>query len=337
MYSVVKLEPGLQLERLNGRPTYRARAHYQGAVGYHSTGSTDLVDATDAARIWFAAWKRSLQPRTMSGAAKLHATAYSSRRLSAKADFLKRWNAISDIHGLGKMDPAKVDLKYLRAFVKARGAVSGNTTKKDMDTIRPILRTAHEEGWISALPLMPKATVEKNPRVPFTAKEWRQLREACVDQDVSDFMHVLVLGLLRPHEVLRLAARDIADDGERMTVHVRRKTGIHHAPVPMRFESLRAILRRRRDSLEPMETDLFPYSANWFPHAFGRLLDATGLRHPQGSSVRSRDSWSLRATGICLEIRRQRRMKGSADYLKIARWAGTSMSRIDGHYAAFLP
>jgi integrase len=335
MYSTVKLEPGLQLERVNGRPTYRARAHYQGAVGYCNTQSTDLTEATEVARIWFTAWKRTLAPRTMGSVAKLHAEAYSARRLSAKADFLKRWNAISGIHGLGKMDPAKVDLKYLRAFVKARGAVSGNTTKKDMDTIRPILRTAHEEGWISALPLMPKATVEKNPRVPFTAREWRQLREACVDQDVSDFMHVLVLGLLRPHEVLRLTARDIADDGERMTVHVRRKTGIHHAPVPMRFSSLKATLRRR--AIVSPDGILFPYSANWFPHAFGSLLDATGLRHAQGSSVRSRDSWSLRATGICLEIKRQRRVKGFADYLKIARWAGTSMSRIDGHYAAFLP
>jgi integrase len=333
MYSSIKLEPGLQLERVKGRTTYRARAHLQGAVGYCNTRTDDLAEASAAARVWFEAWKRTLVAHTMANAAKLHAAGYSPRRQSARVDFLKRWSAISDVHGLGKMDVAKVDMRYLRAFVRARGSVSGNTTKKDMDTIRPILRTAKEEGWISVVPDLPKAKVEKNPRVPFTAAEWRTLREACTDQDVSDFMHVIVLGLLRPHEVLRLSARDIADDGTRMTVHVRRKTGIHHAPVPMRFASLKAILRRR---MATTPDELFPYSANWFPHAFGRLLDATGLRQPPGGSVRPRDSWSLRATGICLEIKRQRKKHGAADYLRIARWAGTSISRIDGHYAAFL-
>jgi hypothetical protein len=333
MYSVIKLEPGLQLEMATGRTTYRARAHAAGTVGYLNTRTGDATEASIAARIWFYAWQRTLSPHTMNAAAKLHASHYGPRRQSAKLDFLKRWYAIEGIYGLGKMDVRQVDMKYLRAFVKARGDISGNTTKKDMDTIRPILRTAKEEGWIDAVPDVPKAKVEKNPRVPFSVAEWRTLRDACTDQDVSDFMHVMVLGLLRPHEVLRLSARDIKDDGERMTVHVRRKTGIHHAPVPIRFASLKAILRRR--ALANPE-ELFPYSANWFPHAFGRLLDATGLRQPAGSSVKPRDSASLRATGICFEIQRQRRKHGAADYLRIARWAGTSISRIDGHYAAFL-
>jgi hypothetical protein len=336
MYSVIKLEAGLQLELATGRTTYRARAHVDGTAGYCNTRTSDVDEATAIARQWFAGWKRTLVPRTMAEAAKLHASLYSVRRPGAKADFLKRWYAIQGIHRLGKMDVAAIDVKYLRGFIQARGDVAGSTTKKDMDTIRPILRTAKEEGWISVVPELPKAKVEKNPRVPFTAAEWRTLQAACTDQDVSDFMHVIVLGLLRPHEVLRLTARDLKDDGESLFVHVRRKTGIHHAPVPMRFASLKAILRRRRDSLQPMETELFPYSANWFPHAFGKLLDRLHLRYPVGQAVRPRDSWSLRATGICLEIQRQRRKHGAADYLRIARWAGTSMGRIDGHYAAFL-
>jgi hypothetical protein len=152
-------------------------------------------------------------------------------------------------------------------------------------------------------------------------------------------MHVIVLGLLRPREVLRLVARDVADDGTTMSIHVRRKTGIQHAPVPVRFQTLRDVLRRRVAQCGQQYAHngrLFPYTANWFPRQFGKLLDATGLRQPQGASCRPRDSWSLRATGICLEIRRQRRKRGAADYLRIARWAGTSMSRIDQHYAAFL-
>jgi hypothetical protein len=133
--------------------------------------------------------------------------------------------------------------------------------------------------------------------------------------------------------VLRLTEADLIYDGEKLKVHVRRKTGVAHAPVPIRFRVLRALLRRR--ALAHPDR-LFPYAPNWFPREFGKVLDALGLRHGSATGVRPRDSASLRATGICLEIRRQRRTRGAADYLTIARWAGTSMSRIDGHYAAFL-
>lgn len=333
LYSVLKLDPGLQIELATGRTTYRARAYAHGAVGYHNTRTGNQDEAASIARAWFASWQRGRVPRTMAEAAELHAQQYPRERASAKKDFLKRWNAIGGVHGLGSMVTSDVTTSYLRAFVVARGAITGNTVKKDMDTIRPILRTAKELGWIDALPDIPKARVAKNPRLPFSYAEWCTLRAACTDQDVSDFMHVIVLGLLRPHEVLRLTTKDVADDGNRMRIHVRRKTGIHHAPIPVRFASLKDILRRR---LKAHGSRLFPVSANWFPHKFGTLLDATGLRQPLGASCRPRDSWSLRATGICLEIKRQRRKRGAADYLTIARWAGTSMSRIDQHYAAFL-
>jgi hypothetical protein len=341
VYSVIKLDPGLQIELATGRTTYRARAHAHGAVGYHNTRTGDAVEAATIARAWFAGWHHTPQPRTMVEAAALHAGTYPPASDSARRDFLKRWYAIQGIYGLGAILVTDVTTSYLRAFVVARGAVTGNTVKKDMDTIRPILRTARELGWIATIPDVPKARVAKNPRVPFSAAEWRTLCTLCTNQDVADFMRVIVLGLLRPREVLRLVAQDIADDGRTMSMHVRRKTGVQHAPVPVRFETLREVLRRRMREANSgtnllHNQRLFPYTANWFPRQFGKLLDATGLRLPQGASCRPRDSWSLRATGICLEIRRQRRKQGAADYLRIARWAGTSMSRIDGHYAAFL-
>lgn len=337
MYSAFKLAPGLQIELAPGRTTYRARAYLQGRSGYFNTGTGDRSLAEARARQWFRGWTRGDAPvtttRTMADAARLVEDCYRPHQASARDDFLKRWHAIRHVHNLGKMDVRLVTAPVLRAFAKARGDISGSTAKKDMDTIRPILRMARDEGWITELPALPKATASRNPRVPFSRQELQQLRQACLDRDVADFMELVVLGLLRPYEALRLAAADVGDDGVRMWMHVRRKTGIHHAPVPVRFPTLRDILRRR---IAAHPGRLFPYPPEWFPRRFRTLLDGTGLAQPTGSSVRPRDSWSLRATGICLEIKRQRRKRGTADYLQIARWAGTSISRIDGHYAAFL-
>jgi hypothetical protein len=271
----------------------------------------------------------------MERAAALVAKGYRPHQASAKDDFLKRWHAIRGVLGLGTRLARDVDSKYIRSFALARGNTSSSTAKKDMHTIRPILKAARAEGWIRDVPEFPRITNTRNPRLPFSAAEFRRLCETCQREEVRDFMLIVVLGLLRPYETWRLALADVEDGGDAMRVRVRRKTGLAHAPIPMRFPRLREALRRRC-AAAGRDGRLFPYNAEWFPRQFSALLDATGLRQPLGASSRPRDSWSLLATGICLEIRRQRKAHGAADYLRIARWAGTSVSRIDAHYAAFL-
>jgi hypothetical protein len=337
MYTVTKVVPGLQIEMVPGRRTYRARGHARGMAGYVNTQQSDPKLAAKVALEWFAKWvvsaKRTKEDQTMARAAALVAESYRPRQESAKLDFLKRWHAIAGIHGLGQMEAKDVTGKYLRAFASARGDIASSTTKKDWDTIRPVLRIAKEEGWVDTIPDTPKVLVDKNPRVPFTLKEYRALQAACTDQEVRDFMDLIVLCLLRPYEVLRLAVGDIGDSGSTMRFRVQRKTGPQHAPLPVRFETARDALRRRMASAGPSGR-LFPRPPEWFPRRFAEVMKAAGITAPPKPLIR--DSWSLRATGICLEIQRQRRKRGAADLLQIARWAGTSVSRIDGHYAAFL-
>lgn len=334
MYRAIKIQPGLQLELTQGRTTYRARAHLKGRVGYFATETGDEAVATARALAWFRQWSGDRPTHLMREAARLHGASFRPHQAAAQADFEKRWSAIRGVHGLGKADVAEVTASYLRAFAIARGDIAASTAKKDWDTIRPILRVAKAEGWITDLPTFPTVRLQRNPRMPFTAAELRTLLEASTEPMVTDFLRIVVFGLLRPYEVWRLSVEDVADHQDQMRVHVRRKTGITHAPVPMRFPALREAIRRRIEVVG--QGRLFPVSAEWFPRRFSTLLDATGLRQPLGGSCRPRDSWSLRATGICLEIKRQRRKHGAADYLRIARWAGTSVARIDAHYAAFL-
>lgn len=338
MYTAIKLDPGLQIELVNGRTTYRARAYADGRTGYFSTRTSERADAEKIAREWFATWKNAnglnADPHTMSRAATLTGNLYRPAEARAKEDFYKRWNAIRDVCRLGRMPVSQVTAKFLRSFAIARGDIAGSTAKKDWDTIRPILRTAMDEGWIDRLPTFPKVVITKNPRVPFSLREYRVLL-AHADIESRDFMEMVVLGLFRPHEVLRITKADVVERGERMGIHIRRKTGIAHAPVPMRFPVLREAIRRRMAEAGE-DGRLFPHPEEWFPRRFRAILEETGLRQPPGGHLAPRDSWSLRATGICLEIRRQRKRKGAADLLQIARWAGTSVGRIDGHYAAFL-
>lgn len=336
MYIATKVVPGLMIEMATGRTTYRARANYRGSTGYFNTATGCPTEARERALLWFETWQRksrvACDRKDMAHAARLTASLYRPTEQAAKLDFLKRWNAIRGVCAIERMQPSEVTSKFLRSFAIARGDIAGSTAKKDWDTIRPILRMAAEEGWIDRVPTFPKVVINKNPRMPFTRAEYAVLSERA-DPVLRDLMTFIVLGLFRPHEVLRITVADVKRTDKGMTIHIRRKTGIAKAPVPVRFKTLREAVERRIAAVG--EGPLFPYGPAWLPRRFNALMDETGLRLPAGASVR-RDSWSLRATGICLEIRRQRRKYGAADYLRIARWAGTSISRIDGHYAAFL-
>ncbi len=364
-----KLEDGLWLEAQKGGATYRARASVKGRKGYLNTGQRDRDKADRVARKWFRQFAVEAQgntSHTMQECADLHAENFPAERASAKASFLTRWNAIKAVKAIGKTQVRDIDTRWLREFLNERD-VKEVTRKKDLDTIRPCLRVAHEHGWIDQIPTFPKTTPTRNPNYPFTLAEWERLRTHMLGeikksqrrsssrvlssigrhtdlgtaQYVYDYAMCMVYGLLRPKEVYRLTVNDVTLEGAskppRMGWRVRRKTGLQGAVVWSRSSELDAILHRRLTvAKENGQTRLFwDRSARFFSDTFGEMLDDLHLRKPVGSD-NDRDSWSLRASGICFEIVSQRRTRGTADLLDIARRAGTSVARIDLHYAAFL-
>jgi hypothetical protein len=342
--------------------SYRAIGRLKGRkAGYLNTETGDREKAEKIARQWFGRWRNEAQGtphHTMADAAKIRGASFPAKKAKARAEFLRRWQTIRSVVGLDTMDVRKVTSKTLEAFVEARRAndIGETTIKKEIYILRPILRAARREGWIDLIPELPDdVSVDDHPRQPFKAFEWQKIRDQMARdiadakteraraeaQFVSDGAYLIVLGLCRPTEWRTWTSKNVefvTEPGRGTNVKWRgeRKTGVQTFDIYSRHQRLTDILRRRVDEAKLASRDrLFPMASRVFSEGFGDLLDRLDLRHPFGDPATERTSASLRATGICQELARQRKKNNFADVLEIAKRAGTSVARIEKHYARF--
>ncbi len=366
-----ELQSGLVLEERKGAVSYVARGWHQKRPFYLNTKLTEFEAAKALATQKFDEFVGKVAPlstQTMDKAADLNEADYLQSKDKARRDFRKRWNAIKDVHRLGSTPVQEVTTKFLLAFAKARDTamverrgegIKPSTIRKDWVTIGPVLRRAKREGWIARVPELPELPkIEVDSNIPFKEFEWvklRQTAEAAVAaapppeakgraQAVLDQMIVITYGLIRPEESERLHVSHLYDDGKQVWMRFPRKTGTPPADIPSRIPKLTDTLRRlKTQAATRADGLLFPPTSRPgtkkptrnFSKAVAKLIEAADLQYWIGQK-KPRTSWSLRPTGICLEVLRQRRADGSENLHKIARWAGNKVERLEKHYLRYL-
>lgn len=220
------------------------------------------------------------------------------------------------------------------------------SVRKEMNTLRLILKLAHRKGWITHVPDMASPFSGKTKighRGWFSPEEYKQLyattrdrarnsgagRERDRAEELHDFVLFMANTGLRPDEAKNLQWRDVAIEtdgptGERiLAIEVRGKTGIGNCKsMPggvLPFKRLRA--RRKSEDTDP----LFTRSAF---DRFNALLDELGLKTDRDGNRRS--VYSLRHSYISF------RLLEGANIYEIAKNCRTSVEMIEKHYAVHL-
>jgi hypothetical protein len=257
---------------------------------------------------------------------------------------------------------ANVDAKFLlhlrelRSKAKTRDGkpVRPATLKKDMDFVRLTLRHAREiEKCIDRLPAFPSFRGEAwevvpNPRPFLDHEQWvklRKLGKARISesglnprsqrqrQELYWFMLVSVGAALRVGEAYSLRWRDcelirLGDKDHTEAVHMRvlgkHSRGGHREDAYGMFGAVSAFkaMKAARPDAKPDD----PLFLENHREGMKELLDKAGLRYDKEG--RSRDSKSLRQTGISLRLE----LGPNPDYRDIAKWARTSPAMIAAFY-----
>ncbi len=241
------------------------------------------------------------------------------------------------VHRMSSVIDPKTDQPVKPAFESVR---------KEINTLRLILKLAHRKGWITHVPDMTSPFSGKTKishRGWFSPEEYKQLytttRErarnsgAGREHDRAEELHDFVLFMgntgLRPDEAKNLQCRDVAIEtdgptGERiLAIEVRGKTGIGNCKsmpgAVLPFKRLRA--RGKLNGTDPL-------FSNSVATRFNALLGELGLKTDRDGNRRS--VYSLRHSYISFRL-----MEGANIY-EIAKNCRTSVEMIENHYAVHL-
>lgn len=221
-----------------------------------------------------------------------------------------------------------------------------STLHQEMVTLRQILKAAHRQGWIAALPDM-SAPYRKSSKVShrawFSPEEYKQLYQASRERakspkrerwrEAGETLHDYILFMvntgLRPDEALRLEYRDVAivtdaATGERiLEIEVRGKRGVGFCKsMP---GAVTPFSRLRSRSGGGRQDKVFK---SFQRELFNTLLDELGLRVDREGQRRT--AYSLRHTYICL------RLIEGADIYQVAKNCRTSAEMIETFYASHI-
>lgn len=365
---LAKLYDGkLRLERRNGGSVISARTFLQGKLVRKSTGERTLAAATRIATDWYLELKdRARKGEHLHGysfaamAEKFLTHADLMREVSEgqRRNYRQKW-ALLKLHFDGRK-ATDIDTRFLlelrekrsRATNRSGRAVKSATLKKDLEFVRLVLRYAKSiEKCLSDVPEFPSFRgaawqVVPSPRPFLDYDQWRTVRDlarARIDepglnprtkrqrQELYWFMLMCVGAALRVGEAYSLRWCDCelthSDSGVE-TLHMRvlgkHSRGGEREHAWGLFGALSAFktMKRERPDAKP-EDRLF---AENHREGMKELLIAAGLSAtPEG---RTRDSKSLRPTGISLRLDRG----DNLDYRDIARWARTSPAIISSFY-----
>lgn len=224
--------------------------------------------------------------------------------------------------------------------------LKNHTLHKDVIFLRQLLKYAHEEEHIDALPPIPKVgTIDANPRPWLTRQEWEHLHQVSMHRvneadgnprlqqqrvDLDDQMLWMVVTMMRVGEMLALRYRDCRVEknsaGDKVLIcEVQGKRG--GRTVVGRSEAVEIYQRRKKQSDDASPNALiFPIHHR---EALTELLKAADL-HVDPRSGFERNFKSLRATAISFAVLRG---APSPNLLMIARNAGTSVAMIDLFYS----
>jgi integrase len=183
-----KLERGLYLLEGKGSRTYAARAWVEGAWRYTNLGTADYAQASLAAVRWFRqipAGKSKATGETVQQAADAFLQSVPDE--GKRANHAERWQAIRPFFapGFGReaLLVAEVDSPRLMRLVdwkrQQNQRVTPSTIRKDLVSVRQILKHAIFRGVINTLPVFPGAqqvgSVDSNPQPWLDKQEWKHL------------------------------------------------------------------------------------------------------------------------------------------------------------------
>lgn len=234
------------------------------------------------------------------------------------------------------------------ALEKHGKPAASQTLKKDIVTLRMILKLAERNGWIDVVPdcsePFPKRELPSH-RAWFSPEEYAQLCRATwayvqnpppgAHEDLCRQLHDYVVFMantgLRPDEASRLEFRDVAIDNEEweepiLVLDVRGKRGVGYCKsMPGAVRAYRRLLERHKaaNGGNVMPNDrLFPLNHR---NLFNRLLIEQSLKIDREG--RPRSAYSLRHTYICL------RLLHGANIFQLAMNCRTSVVMMEKYYA----
>lgn len=231
------LERGLYLIEGKGGLNYTARAWRDGGWRYTNLGTANYQQATTAAVRWFRdlpATRGKATGETMAQAAE--SFFQSVRNDDKRANHAERWQAIRPFFspGFGRAEKcvSEVDSPLLMTLVdwkrQQNPRVSASTIRKDLVSVRQILKHAIMRGVISSLPTFPGAqqvgSIESNPQPWLDKKEWDHLLAVANErideasnvrtrqqrEELRDWMLFMHATGLRVDEARHLQVRDCA-------------------------------------------------------------------------------------------------------------------------------
>jgi integrase len=234
------------------------------------------------------------------------------------------------------------------AMAKHGKPAARQTLKKDIVTLRLVLRLAVRKGWIDFLPDLsePFPTWEKpSHRAWFSNEEYAQLCQAtwayvqkppsgvrlALCQQLHDYVVFMANTGLRPDEASNLEFRDVVIDEEEydepiLVLSVRGKRGVGYCKsMPSAARAYRRLLERHKlansGAVVPTAS-LFPLDHRLL---FNRILAEQNLKIDREG--RPRSAYSLRHTYVCL------RLLNGADIYQLAKNCRTSVAMIEKYYA----
>jgi integrase len=237
-----------------------------------------------------------------------------------------------------------------------------NTIKNEIVTVRMVLRTVKDQGWITAVPELAevyRASRKVSPRPWFSPAEYKQLYTATREhaktvpahykwdaEQLHDYVLFMANSGLRPDEASKLRHRDVevVKDGETgeiiLEMEIDGKRGFGHCKtMPGAVKPYLRLLNRPKPpqhnenggviSSEPQlpkpEDKVFPSN---HVKMFNNILRTIGLKFDRHGKART--SYSLRHSYICM------RLNERANIYNLAKNCRTSVEVIEKFYASHI-
>lgn len=255
------------------------------------------------------------------------------------------------------MDIKDITYKKIESYITTlqQRNLAPATLKTHLNLIHKILMLANREGLLDKLPQMPKVQLKDNPRVWFTANEYRILRNTLANIEtkniivryhkITDELRYLVTFMvntfLRPSDIKELRHRNIEvieEDFKYLRIQTEKAKALN-APVvsmPSAVGIYNDLVNHHKTKEAPYKRDdfvFFPnmmnreYALRTMSRQFNEILKIADLKKaPTGED---RTLYSLRHTAIMLRLT----MGKNVDLLTLARNARTSVEMIERFYA----
>lgn len=384
--SIHVLHRGLAVYKVKASPYYRVRIWVPSQARYSvkSTKATSKISAIQAAEEYYAELKQSrfidtvpksrlfstyadrliTIQRQMVADDKMHAgQEYNDRSVLIGKDGLVTYMGKRDITTLRTSD-IKSYIEHFRS--KRELSYTPSTLNKKIIAFRKVLKIAHEDGLIEAIPTTPLIPRQDNPRPffkfsPLVAKdrdEYAQLlsgakalaktrvkvRGIPVTEELYDFILFMMHSFLRPvaSELFALQNKHIsvATNPTRLILTIADgKTGFRTTnTLEICVAVYQRLCKRNPDRTDDDYIFLPGYrnrktAIRIFNRQFNHLLATLNLK-TDPITKQDHTVYSLRHTAICMRLIKS---EGKVNIFNLAKTAGTSVEQIERFYARHLP